>query len=78
MVSADEVERKLLSEEWTEMTDWEVDQFLATPGLCTIDANESLQELNEDIPEIIEEMQGGGLSAENVENIYILLKAPKF
>ena len=69
MVSADEVERKLLSEEWTEMTDLEVDQFLSTPGLCAVDANESLQELNGDIPEIVEKMEGDGLNVENVDNV---------
>ena len=69
MVSANETEKKLLSEEWTEMTELEVEQFLATPGLCTVDANESSQALYEDIPEILEEMQGDGLSAGNVEDI---------
>ena len=69
MVSADEVERRLLSGEWTEMTDLEVDQLLATPGLCAVDANESIQELNGDIPDIVEEMEEGGLNVGNVENI---------
>ena len=46
VVSADEVEKRLLSGEWTEMTDLEIDQFLATPELCEVDANGSLQERN--------------------------------
>ena len=58
------------------MTDWEVDQFLATPGLCTVDANESSQALYEDIPEIFEEMQEDGLSAGNVEDIAELNEHP--
>ena len=69
VVSADEVERRLLSGEWTEMTDLEIDQFLATPGLCEVDANGWLQENEGDVPELVEEMEGGELNIENVENI---------
>ena len=69
VVSAYEVERRLLSGEWTEMTDLEIYQFLATPGLCEVDANESLQERRGDIPELVEEMEGGEMNVENVENI---------
>ena len=78
MVSADEIEKKLLSEEWTEMTELEVEQFLATPGLCTVDLNESSQTLYEDIPELLEEMQGSGLNVGNVEDIAEMNKHTDF
>ena len=58
------------------MTDLEIDQFLATPGLCEVDANGSLQERKGDIPELVEEMEGGELNIENMENIEGLEENP--
>ena len=69
VVSADELEKRILSGEWTKMTDLEIDQFLATPELSEVDTNGSLQDQEGDVPELVEEMEGGELNIENVDNI---------
>ena len=69
VVSADKLEKRILSGEWTKMTDLEIDQFLATPELSEVDTNGSLQDQEGDVPELVEEMEGGELNIGKEENI---------
>ena len=67
-MSEDVIEDKLLSDEWTKMSESDVEIFLATPGLCVVEANETLQEPYGNVPEWLEEGQKSSPDAENMKD----------
>ena len=69
VISADELEKKILSGAWTKLTDLEIDQFLATPELGKVDTSGTLPDQEEAVPELVEETKGGEINIGNEGNI---------
>ena len=69
VISADELEKKILSGEWTKLTDLEIDQFLAAPEIGEVNTSGTLPDQEEALPELAEKTEGGEIEIENVENI---------
>ena len=68
-MSENVIEEKLLSDEWTKMSESDVKIFLATPGLGVVEANETLQEPYGNMPEWLEEVQTSSPNAENMKDV---------
>ena len=68
-VSENVIEEKLLSDEWTKMSESDVEIFLATPGLGVVEAKETLQKPHGNIPECLEGAQKSSPDAENTKDV---------
>ena len=47
LISADQLEKKVLSGEWTKLTDLEIDQFLAAPEIGEVNTSGTLPDQEE-------------------------------
>jgi len=63
------LEKKILSGEWTKLTDLEIDQFLAAPEIGEVNTSGTLLDQEEALPELAEKTEGGEIEIENVDNI---------
>ena len=73
VISADELEDKILSGEWTKLTELEIDQFLTAPEIGEVNTSGPPTDQEETLPELAEETVGGEaeeiLEIENIEEI---------